>query len=430
MVRRRMSPLAVAFCVRGLFGQTVEPAAAVDQLIQQAFEHNRKIVAGRQRVAEARGLLRQAGVRPAPAVEVNAASGRPLRTQGEAEYAVGYSQPIETGGQRSKRVLVAEKALAAAEAEVAERRRQLAWEIKTRYIDAVANQRRVAAIERIANVNRDAYRLVDARVQRDDAAPLERQLLLVELNRTEAQRASAAGQATASQFELQRAIGVGLSGPPAAPPKTSTPPAVSASIEDLRRRAIEERPDLLAARALASQSAAEVALVEAQGRPGLALSAQYARRYAQFEDPIRITDSGSPLLLKDRDNILTFGVSIPLQSRKRNAGNVEAAMARQRAAGLRREHLEITIPLEVEAAWERYRAAQNAVAILNRGVLDESERNLSVIRRAYSLGQLRLLDVLNEQRRLLETELICIDAEAELARSRAELERAVGGDLQ
>jgi cobalt-zinc-cadmium efflux system outer membrane protein len=67
---------------------------------------------------------------------------------------------------------------------------------------------------------------------------------------------------------------------------------------------------------------------------------------------------------------------------------------------------------------------------LNGGVLDESEKNLSVIRQAYSLGQLRLLDVLNEQRRLLEIQLGYIDSEAELARSVAELERAAGGELK
>ena len=50
--------------------------------------------------------------------------------------------------------------------------------------------------------------------------------------------------------------------------------------------------------------------------------------------------------------------------------------------------------------------------------------------RLTNLGQLRLLDVLNEQRRLLETQLGYIDAEAELARSLAELERAAGGELK
>jgi cobalt-zinc-cadmium efflux system outer membrane protein len=163
---------------------------------------------------------------------------------------------------------------------------------------------------------------------------------------------------------------------------------------------------------------------------GSATFAQYARRYSQFEDPLRTNGSGSPLLLQDSDNILTVGISIPLQSRKRNEGNIEAAVARQRAAGLRRQHLEVTIPLEAEAVWRRYQAAKNAVGILSRGVLEESRRNLSVIRQAYELGQLRLLDVLNEQRRLLETELGFIDAEAELARSVVELERTVGGSLK
>ena len=90
-----------------------------------------------------------------------------------------------------------------AEAELAERKRQLAYDIKTRYIDAVSSQRKVEAIDRIVSINRESYRLVDARVQRDDAAPLERQLLLVELNRTEAQRAATTGQAQSAQFELR-----------------------------------------------------------------------------------------------------------------------------------------------------------------------------------------------------------------------------------
>ena len=425
----RNSLLAFSFCASGVFGQTPGPSSGVDRLIEQTFERNREILAAQQRVAEARALLRQAGVRPAPAVEVNAGSGRPLGTRGEEEYVVGYFQPIETGGKRSKRVRVAEKGLALAEAELAERSRQLAYEVKSRYIDAVANQRKVEAIGRIVKVNRESYRLVDARVQRDDAAPLERQLLLVELNRTEAQRASTAGQARAAEFDLRRAAAIAADAPMVSL-SLKPPPPIAATLDDLRRRALDSRPDLIAARTLTSQAGAELELAEAQGRPDLTLSAQYARRYAQFEDPIRTTAAGSPLPLKDQDNIVTLGISIPLQSRKRNQGNVEAAVARQSAARLRREHLEITIPFEVDSAWQRYKAAQETVAILNRGVLDESERNVSVIRQAYDLGQLRLIDVLNEQRRLLETELSYIDAEAELARSRAELERAVGQELR
>lgn len=430
MLWRRTSPLVLAFWASGLYGQNFGAASGVEQLIQQALQRNREILAVRQRVSEARGLLRQAGVRPVPTIEANAGSGRPLGTQGEEEYTVGYFHPIETGGKRSKRLLVGEQAVALAEADLSERTRQLVYDIKTRYVDAATNQRKVEAIEDIVKVNRESYRLVDARVQRDDAAPLERQLLLVELNRTEAQRAVARGQVQSARLELRRAVGFGADAEFAVAPQLTTEPTVPGSLADLQKAALAMRPDLRSARTLVSHSAAEVALAEAQASPDLTLSAQYSRRHTQLEDPIRTTASGSPLLLKDRDNILTLGISIPIQTRKRNAGNIEAAIARQHAAKLRVEQLQITIPLEVQTAWERYQAARNAVAILNQGVLDESEKNLAVIRQAYNLGQLRLLDVLNEQRRLLETEMSYIDAQAELARSRAELERAVGGELQ
>jgi cobalt-zinc-cadmium efflux system outer membrane protein len=409
-------------------GQSPGDATAVDRLIQEAFSRNREILAVEQRVAEARGLLRQAGVRPVPTIETSGGSGRPLGTQGEEQVNVGYFYPIETGGKRSKRMAVAEKGLDLAEVELADRKRQVAYDIKVRYIDAAASKRRVEAVDRIVSVNRESYRLIDARVQRDDAAPLERQLLLVELNRTEAQKAVAGGQAEASAVELRRAVGLPDEQPTIL--VLSRPGPITTAPTAMQQLALSRRPDLRAARTLELQAGAEIELAEAQGHPDVTVSAQYSRNNSQVEDPIRRTTSGSPLLLQDRDNVLSVGVAIPLQTRKRNLGNIEAATARENAAKLRRQHLEATIPLEVDAAWRRYQAAQRASEILSQGVLEESERNLNVIRQAYNLGQLRLFDVLNEQRRLLETELTYIDAQAELARSRAELERVVGGELK
>jgi cobalt-zinc-cadmium efflux system outer membrane protein len=66
---------------------------------------------------------------------------------------------------------------------------------------------------------------------------------------------------------------------------------------------------------------------------------------------------------------------------------------------------------------------------LETRVLGQSEKNLEVIRQAYQLGQFRLLDVLAEQRRVIETQLSYIDAQTEVAKLFAELERAVGGNI-
>jgi cobalt-zinc-cadmium efflux system outer membrane protein len=140
--------------------------------------------------------------------------------------------------------------------------------------------------------------------------------------------------------------------------------------------------------------------------------------------------NGSVQALGDRDNILSFGVSFPLLSRKRNLGNIEAVAARATGSRSMKQHLEATIPLEVEAARQHWDAATESLSILKSGVLRQPVKNTEVIRQAYGLGQLRLLDVLNEQRRPIEIRMSCIEAEADLHRSLVELERAVGGDLK
>lgn len=86
--------------------------------------------------------------------------------------------------------------------------------------------------------------------------------------------------------------------------------------------------------------------------------------------------------------------------------------------------------MEIENAYRRMEAAQQAVQLLATGVIEQSENNLKVIREAYNLGQLRALDVLNEQRRLVDTRLSYIDAQLEETQARIELERAVGGPIR
>jgi cobalt-zinc-cadmium efflux system outer membrane protein len=165
-----------------------------------------------------------------------------------------------------------------------------------------------------------------------------------------------------------------------------------------------------------------------QGRPDVTLSAQYALRNERIGDLYGLNAAGQPAPLKDRDNILSFGVSIPLLTRRRNLGNIEAAAARVVGSRTLRQHLEATIPLEVKAAWQHWDAAAQSLNILDSGVLRQSEKNLDVIRQAYALGQLRLLDVLNVQRRLIDTQMTYIEAESDVRRGFIELERAVGGD--
>lgn len=399
---------------------------AVYALAQLGIARNAEIGAARERVTEARGLLRQAGVRPAPTIEATGLNGRPFGSAGEAEYSASYFHPIETAGKRDKRVRVAEKSVELAEAEVGERTRLLAFDIKGRYVDALAQRQKLEIIDRLLAVNRESLRLTRARADAGDIPPLDYQLLQVDVSRLDAQRIAAAGRASAALVELRSLLGpdesVAVSGELTL---HNEPPAM----EELLKRAAA-RPDLRMAQILEEQSTAEIAMAEAQSRPDITLSAGYSHSSAQFEDPIRRSAGGAPLALRDRDNLLRFGISVPLFSRERNRGAVEAAGARASAARMRRQQLESTIRLEVEAAWQRWRAASQAFSMFESGVIGQSEKNLELIRQGYDLGELRILDVLNEQRRLIDNQMAYIDAKAEAARAYYELERAVGADLK
>ena len=116
-------------------------------------------------------------------------------------------------------------------------------------------------------------------------------------------------------------------------------------------------------------------------------------------------------------------------TKRRNQGAIEAAESGAASARLRREHLESTIPLEVQSAYERWTAAQKTRDLLRDGVIGQSNKNLAVVREAYQLGQLRLIDVLNEQRRLTDSEFTYLDARVQVARALADLERLTGGLL-
>ena len=400
----------------------------LEDLVRTSLERNREVLALRQRVAQARGLARQAGVRPAPSIEAEELSGKPLGSPGDQEFSAAFVQPVEAVGKRKNRVRVADAAVALAEAELDERSTQIAYEIETAYLSVVYERERTAVFDRVSDSLRESLRLTQARVREGDAAPLEAQLLAVEQSRTDAQRADAMGRVSSAELDLRRLIG--LTAREALP--VITPPTrgqVALSLERFIARALEKRADLRAAQVIEQQGEAESALVRSEARPDVTVSARYTHLQESFENEFGLTSSGAIIPIRDQFNTLSIGISVPLVTKRRNQGAIEAAESGAASARLRREHLESTIPLEVQSAYEHWTAAQRTRDLFRDGVIDQSNKNLAVVREAYQLGQLRLMDVLNEQRRLTDSEFSYLDARVQVARALADLERLTGGLL-
>jgi len=429
MKRKRVLPLCLAALFVAVPAMSQEKTSiTLEDLVRASLARNRGILALRQRVTQAQGLARQAGVRPAPTVEAEGASGRPFGSVGEEQFSATLVQPVETSGKRKGRLNVAEISIALAEAEVEERSIQLTYEIETGYLSVVYERERISVLDRVSESLRESRRLTDARVREGDVAPLEAQLLAVEQSRADAQRADAAGRLIAAELELRRLTGLApTDGLPTIGPPTGGKAALP--LEELISRAKEKRADLRSARLLEQQGGAEATLAKADARPDVTFSARYAHNNTRLDNQYGFTAGGALTPLREQYNTLSVGVSVPIMTQRRSQGAIEAAAAGAASARLRREYLESSIPLEVQSAYERWTAAMRTRDMLRDGVVGQSNKNLAVVREAYQLGQLRLLDVLNEQRRLTDTELLYLDARVGVARALADLERATGGLL-
>jgi len=394
-------------------------------MVELALSRNPQLLAARQRLAEAQGLLRQAGLRPNPAVDISAASGDLLNSSGERDVSIAYSHTFELGGKRERRVDVAQRGVELARSEVANRERLLAFEVRFRYAEALAAIRNLQNAEELLRLTGQSFDLAKARAEAGEGAPLEQGLLRVEVNRMTSDRLVFASQVERSLLEAKLLAGLPLDQDlhlAGSLDAQNELPALQNAVEI----ALSRRPDLAVARVQEKLAEAELQLARSSGTPDLVARGGYSHVQSRFDQLGFSGPGGSLVPLQDRDNMLIGGISVLLPLADRNQGNIEAAVARQRAAQLERESLERIVRQEVLAAVSRLTAARRAIELFDSGVIGQSQENLRVVRGAYDLGELRLLDVLNEQRRLTETQRAYTELLRDAFAADAELKKAVG----
>jgi cobalt-zinc-cadmium efflux system outer membrane protein len=392
-------------------------------LVRRALGSNAGLAATRLDIDRARARLGQAGLRPNPTVEFEHGSGRIVGNAGERETSVGVSIPLEVAGQRGRRVDLAEAELAVAEADVADRERRLAADVQTAYVDALAAARELETYERLSALDVQTARIVEARINEGESAPLELELIRVEYDRLRSQAALAEGRLQAAILRLKGLAAI----PPAedlrlrqdlgAPaPAPAAPPSKDQAIEI----ALRSRPDLRASRLGVDAARVALGLAEAQGRPEVTVFGRYSTGRS-------VTDLPAPFdPAPDRERQLAAGVTISLPVFNRNQGaRVEAGLAATQAER-RLAFAEAGVRADVESAYARYEAARRAVEIYEQGVLARSNRNVATIREAYQLGVFRVTDLLAEQRRYVDAERDYTTALAEERRALADLHAAMG----
>ena len=399
-----------------------DPTAGLsaDEAVAYALAHNGELAAFRSEIEAARGLVQQASLRANPQLDVE---HKEQLNGSDNDTMVGASLPLELGGRRSARVLVAQRELELKQSLLADRERLLAAEVRAKFGEALGELLKLGFTEDLLTTTDRGYRLVAARVSEGSTAPLEQNMVLVEVNRIRSMRESGEGKVEVEMLELRNLMGMHPEEPLRLRGDLDHLIEPGPSVGVAKEIALRERPDLKAARMLEDLAEARIAQARSQGRVDASLTGKYELMNSGFPQQ-GFNSNGELVPIQGRFHSLAVGVTLDLPVRNKNEGAIAAAVAEKTAATQRREFAELTVQREVASALARYQSAARAAEIYRVGVQGQANANLDVIRQTYELGSKTLLDVIAEQRRFIETQTGYIEALVNTYQARVEIERA------
>lgn len=401
---------------------------SLDDLTALALSQEPSLQAGLLAATAARHEVAQAGLRANPAVSIE----RRREPDGMGQWSGIVEWPLELS-RRDSRVATARAEATMAGATADERRRRLTFEVERQYGMLLAAVRNLALLDELASAAQQTVSLLAARVEAGAGPRVDRDAAAVDAGRLNAQRAGMTGRADAALFELKRLVGL--------PPTTSLTVRETleqavvrlAPVEDAGSggapldAAISARPDVREAIAGSAVYAARAEQLRREGRFDLTLFGGYMRMETAFPQQAFGRD-GRIEPISDVFHSVVAGAMLTVPLFDRNQGAVAAADARRMAADKTLEARRLQVSSEIASATARLASARASLAIYTGALRETARRNLDVMREAYQLGRNTVLDVLTEQRRLLELEMAYTDALSAAFDAQAELRTARGGE--
>ncbi len=364
---------------------------APSEAIAIALKNNPDLKVAELEIARANSRVRWSGRLDNPELEVTAADDAIGLGDDERTLEVAFSQSFpltsrlrdETGVRRAQVLL--------AEAEIAERRRQLAYEVDQASTLLMVSRAKLSVSQKLVQLNTEIVDFMRPLVEKGEASPLD--VTQVELtNRSLQQNIGSLKNAERQQaLHLAKLLGIdpktevrikrGLQ-----LPLTQPTPAKLSNAELFRRR-----PDHLLTLAQHDVAQAEALLADAGRWEDISLKVFVEREQA--------VDAPDGL---ERNTFTGIGVSIPLPIRQRNEDAIEQARIDIEVAEKSRTAREFNIRSEYEAALHAARDAHALAAEASGTVIELAEKNLADFRTTYEQGQASLLQVQRAQEQLLE----------------------------
>ena len=400
---RRVSAAAIA-CAIGMavaaWSATPSLAETLNQALSATYKYSPRLDAERARLRATDEEVARANAGYRPNITGNADvtyqdnRTRPAGTTNGGNTAKGYSinlvQPLFRGFQVTNAVNEAESAVRAGRETLRDVERAVLLDAVTAYMDVVRDQAIVRLQENNVNV-----------LSRELRATQDR-FAVGEVTRTDVSQAIARRSGSVSQLDLaranlktSRASYERVTGNP--PSNLSDPPVPERVLPKSLDEAISigQRENALLVAALYREQGARYTVERIRGEllPSVQLEASYAERW----DPSRNTEESETGTVATR-------MTVPIYE----GGEVYARVRQAKHTHVSRlqeiEQVRTEVRQSVVAAWSQLQAAR-AQLISDKTQVDANQTALSGVREEEKVGQRTLLDVLNAEQELLNSQV-------------------------
>ena len=316
--------------------------------------------------------------------------------------------PLEVLWQRPRRVAAARANADVIAARLVQDGLNLISEVKVAFHDAAAAEARVPVAADADRLQQQIAQLTASRLAAGDISEMEARAATTDAARSEQDTRRAEYDAVVARERVRFLTGLGASTVDIklVPAKVDSTANDCGDISRIRQDAAAARPDV---------RAAELAVETAAARAGWERS-----RVLTLSAVLDANGAG-------REGFeMGPGIDAEIPLFARNQGQIaraDAEVERASRAYLATRH---RVDLEIRESAIRYEQASRDATLWQNNILAALERDVEVAQKTHAAGEQPYLFVVETARRAADARLRAIDAAAEVRRSRARLERAIG----
>ncbi len=330
------------------------------------------------------------------------------------------SLPLFTGGQLVNQVKAADLLQQAASQRLARSREELVFNVTSVFNAILAQRHVIESLEFSKETLTKHLKQINALVKAQKTAKVDRLRTEVRLADIEQQLVQSKNLLSIQHRTLFNLLGlknyqtgISLQGKLVTQETLTVP-----NLENVLSKARESREDYLAERSSLEAKARNVDIAKSEYWPTLYLQGSYGSRWAAAPTSGTGDDVGD-------EGQVGLLIEIPLFEGGRIKANVREQRADLAAAQERLRTLELQIQLEIETAISNIKSTGERVRAIRKSITQARE-SLRIEQMKYELGKGTIVDVLDAQAALLETETTYYQVLAEFHTAMAQLKLATG----